>query len=321
MRRALAGEAAITLDAKDCRTLFGDLRHPDWTDDFIERALVFSVGSDAGMFSESAVAIVALNTRRDLDPAYLDFLNVVGSEIRAGLATLSTNDDRVFATQFRAWRAAQRHAEHVEKTRAEDAIKERDRTNRFIDLLSHEVPGPSTPVLLADPRGQLRNPLGAIVSGVELIGDRLRSIDVTDVEGLRRERDDCLDECATIDYSLAHVQRLLDETLLLSKSENGFLTLSTEAFRPRQLVRDILRIFEVDMRKKDIEGALGRAHPGEKSRRVHSDCFVRRWHRGPRRRVAEVGPRADLADRAHFKELRTSLLAVHSLSTCSATRS
>lgn len=173
-----------------------------------------------------------------------------------------------------------KYAEQVQRARADDAVQRKLRLNSFIDLLSHE----------------LRNPLGAISSGVELVSDRLGD-DRLPVE-LRAA---CQEELSTVSHCLSHIHRLVDETLHMSKAEHDLVNLVMKEFEPEALARQTLRLFQSDTNAKGIALAL-RIGDGIERCRAH-------WLISDSGRIAQIV-------RSFVRQAPCSLLIAGSSSIC-----
>lgn len=89
--------------------------------------------------------------------------------------------------------------------------------------------------------------MAAISSCVELIAERLQA---HTAKGTFITN--CLEETETIQFCLQHMTRLVEETLTLSKIENDYRTMHLEAFSPLSMINKTLRLYEADIKAKDI---------------------------------------------------------------------
>ncbi|KAH7105199.1 hypothetical protein BKA62DRAFT_827312 [Auriculariales sp. MPI-PUGE-AT-0066] len=105
-----------------------------------------------------------------------------------------------------------------------------------VDLTSHE----------------LRNPLNAIWQNAELVEvalTRLRSRLGKEVSGVLDEADEAVQN---ILLSVAHQTRIADDILNFSKISMSLLTIHKVPFHLHETVRDVLRMWEIEVREKDI---------------------------------------------------------------------
>ncbi|TIA42168.1 hypothetical protein D6C78_01249 [Aureobasidium pullulans] len=146
-----------------------------------------------------------------------------------------------------------KYAESIQRTRVEEAVESRKHMLSFIDLTSHEI----------------RNPLGAIVhcadSALESLSDiqksTLASTDQTlqaqegltrDPQKLTKAIETGLDAVETILSCAAHLKRIVDDTLTLSKLDANLLRISPSPTKSLSILSDIRRMSEVEAERLGI---------------------------------------------------------------------
>lgn len=136
-------------------------------------------------------------------------------------------------------------AERYQQQRAEEAIELKRQQEYFIDMTSHE----------------LRNPLTALVQGVELVRSGLGTLsgllNVTSSESSIQNMSDCITETVTtisdIDLCASHMQRIINDIINASKLEAGLLLITPIKCEPIHVARNVLQMFEAQTKLEGID--------------------------------------------------------------------
>jgi signal transduction histidine kinase len=118
---------------------------------------------------------------------------------------------------------------------------DRDKRNKFIDSVCHEV----------------RNPLDVINGNVELLREKLiHLLNLIENNNLNQETRlilaDIQELVADIITSAESQKNIIDKVLKLSKLENNPDELEISYFNPKNLIRDIIQVFKLKTNKKNI---------------------------------------------------------------------
>ncbi|KAI9005234.1 hypothetical protein BC832DRAFT_522160, partial [Gaertneriomyces semiglobifer] len=164
-----------------------------------------------------------------------------------GTLTDITDTKRLEADRLRALALA----ESQQRKRAEEAEEVKRQQELFIDMTCHE----------------LRNPLNGIFGNLEILWEGLEK-----ERGEQRERDALslsdsvhkvttwlseniatnLEAVSTISLCAKHQKAIADDVLNISKISMNLLTLHPIAFSPLDTLREVVKMFEGECRKKDI---------------------------------------------------------------------
>ncbi|KAI9163266.1 Hybrid signal transduction histidine kinase K [Paramyrothecium foliicola] len=149
-----------------------------------------------------------------------------------------------------------------EKLRKEEAIESKRQQENFVDMTSHEM----------------RNPLSAMLHCTDAIIaslSRVQDIDTTPVpmsppgnhgfegrgispgesgrsEEVRKLLEDSIENAEIIVTCAQHQKRIVDDILTMSKLDSKFLAVTPCTVDPIQIVKDALKMFEVEARRVDI---------------------------------------------------------------------
>ncbi|KAH9896271.1 aerobic respiration control sensor protein arcB [Xylariomycetidae sp. FL2044] len=119
----------------------------------------------------------------------------------------------------------------------QEAEERRRQQNEFIDITSHEM----------------RNPLSAILQCADDIISTLEARRHTNTTLTRADLEGCLEAAHTISLCVQHQKSIVDDILTVSKLDANLLVITPTASQPIQLVQRAARIFEPEMRAKDIK--------------------------------------------------------------------
>lgn len=119
-------------------------------------------------------------------------------------------------------------AESLMLQRLEDALETKRASERFIDMVSHEI----------------RNPLSAVVQ----LADGILSSD--------KETPEAIDAAQTIVLCAQHQKKIVDDVLVISKLDSNLLVLSPDRCQPPALIQKALKMHESELHKADIHASL-----------------------------------------------------------------
>ncbi|KAI9146837.1 Sensor histidine kinase GacS [Paramyrothecium foliicola] len=124
--------------------------------------------------------------------------------------------------------------EIAEREAAREAEERKERQERFIDMISHEI----------------RNPLSAVLHCAEDVLDIANRPDVKLEEPVKGE---LVEAAETVQLCVAHQRSIVDEVLSFSKLDASLLTLSPKAVQPKKQFINTLKMFQPEMRKRSID--------------------------------------------------------------------
>ena len=149
-----------------------------------------------------------------------------------------------------------------EKLRKEEAIESRRQQENFIDMTSHEMRNPLSAIL------HCTDAIIASLSRVqEIVEDWTPAtplpakISAQDQQSLgasasRKEEqqllEDCIESAETIVTCAQHQKRIVDDILTMSKLDSKLLAVTPCTVNPVQIMKDALKMFEVEARRVDI---------------------------------------------------------------------
>ncbi|ORX86571.1 hypothetical protein K493DRAFT_268976 [Basidiobolus meristosporus CBS 931.73] len=141
--------------------------------------------------------------------------------------------------------SAVRLAEQQQRHRAEEAEEMKRQQELYIDMTCHE----------------LRNPLNGIYHSADLLHESLekmqkevRQESIRKVANwLEKEIEDDLDVVDTITLCAQHQKKIADDVLHMSKINMNLLVLSKTKLRPIEVVTNVIRMFETEVRLKGID--------------------------------------------------------------------
>ncbi|KAK4232272.1 hypothetical protein QBC38DRAFT_352760 [Podospora fimiseda] len=140
----------------------------------------------------------------------------------------------------------------VEKERKEEAIESRRHQENFIDMTSHEMRNPLSAIIhCAD---AITATLGKVL---EIIGPSTSSPDLNfEIEDWHAEIESLLassiDSAETIVDCAQHQKRIVDDILTMSKLDSNLLAITPTTVNPIVMVREALKMFEIEARRDDI---------------------------------------------------------------------
>ncbi|ORX79350.1 hypothetical protein K493DRAFT_243683 [Basidiobolus meristosporus CBS 931.73] len=141
--------------------------------------------------------------------------------------------------------SAVRLAEQQQRHRAEEAEEMKRQQELYIDMTCHE----------------LRNPLNGIYHSADLLHESLEKVQkevrkesIAKVANwLEKEIEDDLDVVDTITLCAQHQKKIADDVLHMSKINMNLLVLSKTKLRPVEVVTNVIRMFETEVRLKEID--------------------------------------------------------------------
>lgn len=133
-------------------------------------------------------------------------------------------------------------AEKIQAQRLEEALELKRQQENFLDITSHEM----------------RNPLNAILHCAAELEEHLTAL-ISDNQTSKPKTtilSESLDAASTIAYCGKHQKRIIDDVLTVSKLDSDLLAISPLSSRPTQIVRQVLSVFETEIRASLIEAEL-----------------------------------------------------------------
>jgi signal transduction histidine kinase len=134
-------------------------------------------------------------------------------------------------------------AERVQQQRTEDALEAKRQLETFIDTTSHEM----------------RNPLSAITHCADGLLGTAQQILLTypSIDAMPKERkelmDTIVDSAQTIIQCATHQKRIVDDVLVMSKLESGFLIVTPVDVQPEIEIYYALKMFEGEAKEAKVQ--------------------------------------------------------------------
>jgi signal transduction histidine kinase/CheY-like chemotaxis protein len=132
--------------------------------------------------------------------------------------------------------SSEKSAELTQRKAAREAQERKEQQERFIDMISHEI----------------RNPLSAVLHCAEDIIDAVRARQSCDIE-----LSDVIEAAETIILCVSHQKNIVDDVLSFSKLDASMLSLSPRSIQPKRQLGNILRMFQPELRKQDVQFEYG----------------------------------------------------------------
>ncbi|KAG9195923.1 hypothetical protein G6011_01044 [Alternaria panax] len=129
-----------------------------------------------------------------------------------------------------------KQAQLTQEKAARDAQDRKEKQERFIDMVSHEI----------------RNPLSAVLHLAEEVREITKEIGA-DHEDVRDQVADILDAADTILLCVSHQNTLVDDILSFSKLDSMMLSLVPRPTRPKWEFSQALRVFQSEFKAKNIK--------------------------------------------------------------------
>lgn len=126
---------------------------------------------------------------------------------------------------------AEKTAEIEQAKFAQEAQEHKEKQERFIDMISHEI----------------RNPLSAILHCTEDIIEAVKGKKADQVQ-----TEDIIQAAEIINLCILHQKKVVDDVLLFSKLDASMLTLSPRIVLPRAEIPISLKMFQPELRNQDI---------------------------------------------------------------------
>lgn len=158
-------------------------------------------------------------------------------------AAFAEHDDVGNVVSVQGWVSDVSHrkyAESVKDERLQTALANKRATDKFLDMISHEI----------------RNPLASILLLVDSILSELRVEGVASAT-LKNESVQAISEAAeTIAICAQHQKNIVTDVLELSKLDSDLLRLVLDECKPISLVENILKMFSADFTTADIRTSV-----------------------------------------------------------------
>lgn len=151
-----------------------------------------------------------------------------------------------------------------EKERKEEALESKRQQENFIDMTSHEMRNPLSAIVhcadaitatLSRVEELIDNGACGFVTGMASKGEAL-SIDAADDSRrteIRELVENSIDNAETIVSCAQHQKRIVDDILTMSKLDSNLLTITLITVDPIKMVKEALKMFEVEARRVDID--------------------------------------------------------------------
>ncbi|GAB7350614.1 hypothetical protein MBLNU459_g1180t2 [Dothideomycetes sp. NU459] len=149
-------------------------------------------------------------------------------------------DEKGNVAYVHAWLLDVSHQHYTEKLlgrRLDEALETKVQTERFIDLVSHE----------------LRNPLSAILQSADGI---LTTLDEARSTKADITNSNVLEAAQTIILCAQHQKCIVDDILTLSKLDSNLLVITPDKIQPPHLVKKVLRMYEAELQRAGVEATL-----------------------------------------------------------------
>ncbi|KAJ4380375.1 hypothetical protein N0V85_008785 [Neurospora sp. IMI 360204] len=152
----------------------------------------------------------------------------------------------------------------MEKQRKEEAIESKRQQENFIDMTSHEMRNPLSAIIhcadaITATLSRVQELVGGDHHGSDSDARSYASEGATDNQPnheLRAEvcelLDSGIDSAETIVGCAQHQKRIVDDILTMSKLDSKLLTITPITVNPIQMVKEALKMFEVEARRVDI---------------------------------------------------------------------
>lgn len=148
-----------------------------------------------------------------------------------------------------------------EKVRKEEAIESKRQQENFIDMTSHEMRNPLSAIV------HCTDAIVASLSRVQQIAENPMPLTPTrtdvqmtdhspendDNEEQTKLLEDSIENAETILTCAQHQKRIVDDILTMSKLDSKLLAVTPCTVNPVHIVKDALKMFEVEARRVDIE--------------------------------------------------------------------
>lgn len=137
-------------------------------------------------------------------------------------------------------------AEQMQKMRLDDAIEAKRQQENFIDITSHEI----------------RNPLSAVIQCADSVLETLEDLQSSnsahtssqlDLQDTNASIQTALEATRTIINCSIHQQRIIEDTLTMSKLDSKLLKITLSKANPRSILTDIRNMFSEDYKRADVE--------------------------------------------------------------------
>ncbi|KAJ3235649.1 hypothetical protein HDU81_000281 [Chytriomyces hyalinus] len=227
-----------------CQGMFWDWIHPD------ERSQVLSVFRRC-LQGDKSVENVEFQIRPPLlrKSLWVQMNAISDCEPNGDIVVLGSITDITIRKTLESERIHALEAEQAaQKQRADEAIQSKKESDKFIDMVCHE----------------LRNPLNGIANSNSLMKDVIEELSQMNdnfhhmtqesIASLVLKCHECIE---AIELCSRHQQTIADDVLNLSKLNMNLITISTTTpFNPKELVKKILSTFRAEMKSKQIKLAI-----------------------------------------------------------------
>jgi PAS domain S-box-containing protein len=134
--------------------------------------------------------------------------------------------------------------DQLQSQRLSEALELKRQQENFLDITSHEM----------------RNPLNAILHCaaelIEILPGLVKASESGSATNKAKKAEmlaECLEASRTIVYCGRHQKRIIDDVLTLSKLDSNLLTIAPVETRPLDLIQEVLRVFDTEIRASDIK--------------------------------------------------------------------
>ncbi|TKA80462.1 hypothetical protein B0A49_00846 [Cryomyces minteri] len=158
--------------------------------------------------------------------------------------------------------SAQKAVEDVFRKRMDEALEMKRQQENFIDMTSHEIRNPLSVILhcaddiVASLKDSQNSTSGSSASTTSTNRGSHISWARCHPHLTQEVVRSVVDSAETIAYCSLHQKRIVDDILTLSRLDSDLLEVSPVPVQPTQLVDHALKMFEIELKKADIELAL-----------------------------------------------------------------
>ena len=147
-----------------------------------------------------------------------------------------------------------------EMLRKEEAIESKRQQENFIDMTSHEMRNPlsaivhCTDAIIASlSRVQELDAAATLSHTSSAVGRTLASKGRSKLDEEKQLLEDSIENAETIVTCAQHQKRIVDDILTMSKLDSKLLAVTPFTVNPVEIVKDALKMFEVEARRVDID--------------------------------------------------------------------
>ncbi|KAK7207976.1 hypothetical protein BZA70DRAFT_234017 [Myxozyma melibiosi] len=145
-----------------------------------------------------------------------------------------------------------KQSEALQRQRADDAVERKRQQEYFIDAISHEM----------------RNPLSAIMQSIDVASERLKSLEwmiedsfdrgstLFDAQAFKDGMAETTEALGMMDLCTSHLNRIITDTIDLSKMESGLFPVNPVSCQPVTVVREVLKMHEHELKNMAIDYSI-----------------------------------------------------------------